>query len=121
MTDSTNTPSGRTRKSTVRKSRKNPMDEDLGPARVWVSVGLNMQIAPYNSVSPSFGFSMTSPSDDIGAILKMEEEMYAVCEQVVERRFRKLARLARTIAQEEGLDPEVWDIEDEEDDDDWDE
>lgn len=74
------------------------------PTTVWSECGLTVPIGsdPYSYVKINFGFEKLSPSDNMADIEKTELQIYNKCEEIVEKRIRKLARLSRSIQESEG-------------------
>jgi hypothetical protein len=72
--------------------------EDV-PVRVWseCSVTISVSSDPPQFVKFSHGFEKMCPSSSTRAIKRTEAEIFAVCEEVVDRRVRKLKRLLRRL------------------------
>lgn len=74
------------------------------PAPVWSECGLTIPIGedPYSYVKVSFGFEKLSPSDSMEDIERTERQIYRKCEEIVEKRARRLARLSKAVRESEG-------------------
>lgn len=84
--------------------RRTPAQPPEETHKAWITVGANLQIAPYNSVQYSFGFTRTMPDDRPVTIKRTERTMYEIAEALVDRHVRKMVRLAQQVRREHGLD-----------------
>lgn len=67
------------------------------PVRVWSEASITVAVTsdPPQFVKFTHGFEMMSPSDTQEDIKKTELRIYKACEEIVDKRSRKLARLVR--------------------------
>lgn len=97
----TSSTSGGGRSSTAASSRR--ARKKSGPVRVWSEASITVAITddPPQFAKFSHGFEKMAPNDTDAALKRTEEEIFRSCEQVIEKRAKKLARLIRQINNEE--------------------
>lgn len=88
------TPSRSTTAASSRRARRKN-----GPVRCWseCSVTISVSNDPPQFIKFTHGFEMMSPTDDEDDIRRTEFKIYKTCEEIVDKRVKRLARLIKQI------------------------
>lgn len=67
------------------------------PVRVWSEASITVSVTsePPQFIKFTHGFEMMSPSDTQEDIKRTEARIFKTCEEIVDKRARKLARIVR--------------------------
>ena len=70
-----------------------------GPVRVWSEASVTVAITqdPPQFAKFTHGFERMAPNDSPAAVKKVEAEIFAECERIIDLRIKKLRRLMRQI------------------------
>lgn len=73
--------------------------KDSNQVRVWAEAGVTLAVSenPPQFIKFSFGHERIAPNDDMETIKRYEAMCYEFCEQVVEKRVKKLKRLIKAV------------------------
>lgn len=85
------------RSTTAAASRK--ARESSGPMRAWSECSVTAAVSddPPQFVKFTHGFEMMAKDDSRESMKAAEEHIYAACEEIVQKRIRKLTRLIRRL------------------------
>lgn len=68
-----------------------------GPVRVWSECGVTVHLGDSNFAKFTHGFERMAPNDSPAAVRKVEAQIFAECERIIDLRIKKLRRLMRQI------------------------